>query len=162
MTAPIFVFFVFFVTFVVDLTVHLYVHESNDGETFVVMSDEIEIFVGDVNDVEGRVVARFKPARSGQVGAEAIVLRGTLRGPYCEMARTLPAEIAFRTAEGSGLVTAEVRVPDPCVWTPEVPHLYQVDVEARRGDRVVAEYHGRIGLRRSPNAKPRSASWPDL
>jgi hypothetical protein len=33
-----------------------------------------------------------------------------------------------------------------------MPHLYQVDVEAQQGGRVVAEYHGLIGLRRErPN-----------
>jgi beta-galactosidase/beta-glucuronidase len=34
------------------------------------------------------------------------------------------------------------------VWSPELPHLYQVDVEACHGGRVIAEYHGKIGLRR--------------
>jgi beta-galactosidase/beta-glucuronidase len=119
------------------------------------VSGKIEITVGDVNDVEARVCAHF-------TGEGIVRLSGTLRGPYCETARTLPAEIAFRPAEGSGVATAEVCVPDPCVWTEEVPHMYQVDLEARQGNKLVAEYHGRIGLRRSPNAPPRSASWPDL
>ena len=111
------------------------------------MPDEIEIFVGDVNDVEGRVFAHYKPASSERAGSEAILLRGTLRGPFCETARTLPAEIPFRDlgSEQSGL--AEAIVPDPCVWSPELPHLYQADVEARQGDRIIAEYHGMIGLR---------------
>jgi beta-galactosidase/beta-glucuronidase len=49
--------------------------------------------------------------------------------------------------------TAEAIVPDPCVWSPELPHLYEVDVEARQGERVVGEYHGMIGLRRTPPKK---------
>ena len=31
---------------------------------------------------------------------------------------------------------AEVIVPDPCMWTHEMPHLYRADVEARRGDAI--------------------------
>jgi beta-galactosidase/beta-glucuronidase len=114
------------------------------------MSDEIEILVGDVNDVEGHVLARLKPASGQRERGEPVVLQGTLRGPYCETARTLPAEFAFRElgAKESGL--AEAIVPDPCVWSPELPHLYEVLIEARQGDRVVASYHGMIGLRRTP------------
>jgi beta-galactosidase/beta-glucuronidase len=125
------------------------------------LSGKIEISVGDVNDVEAWVYARFDET-SAREGIEPVRLKGTLRGPYCETARTLPAEIKFRSEAGTGTAAAEVCVPDPCVWSEEVPHMYQVDLEARQGDQVVAEYHGRIGLRRSPNAPPRSASWPNL
>ena len=34
------------------------------------------------------------------------------------------------------------------MWTPEMPHLYQADIEARQGEQLIAEYHGTIGLRR--------------
>jgi hypothetical protein len=114
------------------------------------MSDEIQISVGDVNDVEARVLARFQPASGERASSEPVVLRGTLRGPYCETARTLPAEMTFRDLAPTQTGLAEAIVPDPCVWSPELPHLYEVDVEARQGDRVVASYHGMIGLRRSP------------
>ncbi len=112
------------------------------------MAPSIDISVGDVNDVEARVFARYvSAAESGDAEAEQVVLRGTLRGPYCEQSRTLPAEIMFRDTGRPGLV--EALVPDPCTWSPELPHLYQADVEARQGQRVLAEYHGTIGLRRS-------------
>jgi hypothetical protein len=114
------------------------------------MSDEIEILVGDVNDVEGHVFARFKRATGEQASGEPIVLRGTLRGPYCETARTLPADMTFRDLGPNEAGLAEAIVPDPCVWSPELPHLYEVDVEARQGDCVIAKYQGMIGLRRSP------------
>lgn len=114
------------------------------------MSDEIEIFVRDVNDVEGHVLARLKRMSSAKEDGERIVLRGTLRGPYCETARTLPAEIAFRDLAPKENGLAEAIVPDPCVWSPELPHLYEVDVEAWQANRVVAKYQGMIGLRRTP------------
>jgi hypothetical protein len=105
------------------------------------MVDAIEILVGDVNDVYARVYARYL----GE-DAERIELSGTLRGPICESARTLPANIAFRDAGKPGQV--EALIPDPCTWSPDLPHLYQADVTARHGDQTLAEYHGTIGLRR--------------
>jgi beta-galactosidase/beta-glucuronidase len=105
------------------------------------MSNPIEIFVDDVNDVEARVYARYVGAASKQ-----IVLRGTLRGPYCETTHTLPAEFAF--CNTGRVAEAVAVVPDPCTWSPELPHLYRADVEAVQGDRVTAEYRGLIGLRK--------------
>jgi Glycosyl hydrolases family 2 len=114
------------------------------------MSDEIEIFVGDVNDVEARVFARFKGVDSELAPGEPVFLKGTLRGPYCETARTLPADMTFRDLGPTQTGLAEAIVPDPCVWSTELPHLYEVDVEARQDDRLVARYQGMIGLRRTP------------
>ena len=51
-------------------------------------------------------------------------------------------------------VQVETVVSDPCMWTPEMPHLYQADVEARQGEQLVAEYHGTIGLRRLAPRRP--------
>src|SRR6476646_3009796 len=110
------------------------------------MNSEIEIILGDVTDVEARVIARYHGGRDG------VVMRGTLRGPFCEKGRTLPAELEFRRV-GDG-TTAEAIVPDPCMWTAELPHLYQADVAAHCGEELVAEYHGPIGLRRLAPRRP--------
>jgi beta-galactosidase/beta-glucuronidase len=110
------------------------------------MASGIEIVVGDVTDVEARVVARYHGPITN------VALQGTLRGPYCEKGRTLPAEFVFRDF-GNG-VQIETIVPDPCMWTPEMPHLYQADIEARQGERLIAEYHGTIGLRRLAPRRP--------
>lgn len=112
------------------------------------MSSEIEIVVGDVTDIEARVIARYRGADTG------VELRGTLRGPFCENARTLTADLAFRPLEGGSGKQAEAIVPDPCMWTPDLPHLYQADVEARRGDEIVAEYHGPVGFKRLAPRRP--------
>jgi Glycosyl hydrolases family 2 len=112
------------------------------------MSTDIEIVVGDATDVEARVIARYQGASQG------VVLRGTLRGPFCEKARTLAAEFEFRgLGDGNG-AQSEALVPDPCMWTAEMPHLYQADVEAWREDELVAEYHGTIGLHRLAPRRP--------
>jgi hypothetical protein len=123
------------------------------------MSAEIEIYLGEVNDVEGQVFARYVGAMlpTSQATSQPVVLCGTLRGPYCKLARTLPAAFAFRdlgTKPGLAIVT----IPDPCVWSRELPHLYHVDVEARQDDRVIAAYHGQIGLRRKEDRNERTKS----
>jgi hypothetical protein len=113
--------------------------------------DKIELYVGDISDMEARVYARHRPGMDKQrQGQERITLRGTLRGPYCDRAHTLPAEFAFRDLGRGQPGLAEAVVIDPCLWTRELPHLYQADVEALRGDQVVSEFHGQLGLRQTP------------
>ena len=113
------------------------------------MVEGIEILVGDVTDVEARVIARWT-GRTREEAVELPVLVGTVRGPYCVGVRTLVAEFGFHgvASENENVIQAEAVVTDPCMWSEEMPHLYDVEVEARREERVVAEYHGKIGLRR--------------
>ncbi len=106
------------------------------------MISEIEIVVGEVSDVEACVYARYH----GPVGG--VILRGTLRGPFCETSRTLPAEFAFRDLGKDDVAESVAVVPDPCMWSPEMPHLYRVDLEALQGEHVIAEHQSQIGLRR--------------
>ena len=101
----------------------------------------IDLEVGEVSDMEARVFAHYRPTTG-----EPIVLRGMLRGPYCERAHTLPAEYPFRDLGQEGV--AEAVVPDPCLWSEALPHLYHAEVAALRGVEVVAEFRGPIGLRR--------------
>src|SRR4051794_13497257 len=112
------------------------------------MADEIEIVTGDVTDMEARIYARYLHAPAGTE------LRGVIRGPFCDKSRTLPAEFAFRRSNTSGMVEAEAVIPDPCLWTAELQHMYQVDVQAVCDKRVIAEYHGAIGLRRLAPRRP--------
>jgi hypothetical protein len=110
----------------------------------------IELEVTEASNVEARVYARYVPGDNEEspVGAP-VTLRGKLRGPYCERAHTLPAEYVFRELGPENPDVAVAVVPDPCLWSEELPHLYHADIEAARGDEVVAEYHGVIGLRRA-------------
>jgi hypothetical protein len=107
----------------------------------------IEITVGDVNDVEAHVLARFfeEPAQRGP-SPETVTLHGNVRGPYCESSRTLPADFQFRQISDSA---AEAIITDPCQWSRELPHVYHVNVSARRGDQLVSETSVPIGLHRT-------------
>jgi hypothetical protein len=116
------------------------------------MNGAIQILVRDVNDLEGRVHAQYvDPVAAGNEtrDGDRVMLHGTIRGPFCEQTRTLPAEFKFRDLGPKHSGLAEVVISNPCTWSPELPHLYQVDVQARRGEKIVAEYHGQLGLKRS-------------
>ncbi|MCC7475658.1 MAG: hypothetical protein IT425_09695 [Pirellulales bacterium] len=105
------------------------------------MAETFEILLGDVTDMAACVRARYR-------GAGGVVVRGWVRGPYCERSRTLPAKFPFRaqSPENDGL--AEAIVTDPCLWSEQMPHLYRIELEALQGDQVVDRYCGDLGLRR--------------
>jgi beta-galactosidase/beta-glucuronidase len=111
------------------------------------MTNAIEVVVGDVTDMEARVLARF-------TGQAMVTLSGTIRGPYCDNVRTLPAEFSFRNLAPQQDGVAEAIVTEPCMWSAEMPHLYHVNIDARRGEHVVATYHDKIGLRRLAPRRP--------
>lgn len=111
------------------------------------MEYRIQLEVGDVNDIEAHVTARVVPASAGQDLEEGVVLSGVLRGPYCTKARTLPAEIAFRS-ETSNATVARVVVPDPCEWTAELPHVYEVELQATQHGRLMAQIQERVGFQK--------------
>ncbi len=109
--------------------------------------DQFEISVGDVTDMAAHVRARYG-------GPASAVLRGTVRGPFCEHGRTLPAEFAFRQLDAKQANVAEAVITDPCLWTPEMPHVYRVELQAMDGGAVIATYDGTIGLRRLAPRRP--------
>ena len=104
-------------------------------------SDDFEITVSDVSDVEATVTVRYRPAANNS----STSVRGMLRGPYCEVMRTLVAEFEFRAVDGEPGV-AVARVVDPCLWSRDLPHLYEVEVKVYCGEQEVAEFQGPIGL----------------
>ncbi|HEX4414047.1 MAG TPA: hypothetical protein VH107_10500 [Lacipirellulaceae bacterium] len=111
------------------------------------MKSEIEISLGDVTDMEAQVFARYH-------GPEMVELSGAIRGPFCDKAKTLPADFPFRQIENKARATVLALVTDPCLWSPELPQLYRVDVKAVAGERTIAEYHGTIGLQRLAPRRP--------
>jgi hypothetical protein len=111
------------------------------------MNNKIEISLGDVTDMEAQVFARY-------TGPESVELTGSLRGPFCEIAKTLPAVFPFRKTAALPPSAVEALVTEPCLWSPEMPQLYQVDLQAVQGEKTIAEYHGTIGLERLAPRRP--------
>lgn len=73
-------------------------------------------------------------------------LSGTVTGPRREGSRTLPATVRLASVSGRDVPTAEAVLPDPCFWSPELPFLYDVSLELRRGDEVVESSEFSIAL----------------
>lgn len=105
--------------------------------------ESLEIFTGQTTPTESRVYARL----ASDELSDGCTLGGWIYGPSCEYARTLPAKISLHDlGAGDGLL-AEAIVPDPCCWTPRLPHLYEVTVRLERGDEVLAEVQRPFGIR---------------
>jgi hypothetical protein len=108
----------------------------------------IDVVIGDVNDVEAHISAQYvgfsSPDSDNRLHSPS--LSGHVRGPFCEGSRTLSAAYQFRPA-GDDIIVAVI--PDPCQWSPELPHVYHVSIEAWHDGKLVASYEGAIGLHRT-------------
>lgn len=119
------------------------------------MENRLEVFFGEANNAAARVYARWT-----QEGLPRDCrLTGRVIGPTCVYSHTLSAAVPLRPkppsservdaeASGGAALLAEAVVPDPCFWTTELPFLYRVEAELRRGDEVVATAERLLGIRR--------------
>ena len=72
---------------------------------------------------------------------------GKLIGPHCQFARTLPAEFPFTgITKQPGAHVAQVI--DPCYWTPELPFLYDLQLNIQLDDGQEIEQTTQVGLTR--------------
>ena len=106
---------------------------------------ELEVFFGAASEAEASVYAQLPV--DDRRGA-AVSLAGSVTGPFCEYARTLPASVALHDLGAGETQLAEARVPDPCFWTPEMPYLYQVEVELRSDGDCLATAERTLAIRR--------------
>lgn len=116
--------------------------------------DRLELFFGAATESICHVYARLAtpdPARRWQ-------LAGTLVGPACAYASTLPATYRFTDRTSPTGLLAEALVPDPCYWTPQLPHLYDVELELVEDGRVVETVRRGFGIRRLA-ADKRTRNW---
>jgi hypothetical protein len=91
------------------------------------------------------------------VAAGEAVLTGTLTGPDCRHAITLPVTAKLAAVPGSpaGLapaaassVVARAILTEPSFWTPELPSLYRLEARLVAAGREVATWKRPVGLRR--------------
>jgi hypothetical protein len=79
---------------------------------------------------------------------EPFTLRGWVRGPRCRHSRTLPAQFPLRDLGSGPTHLAEARVTDPTFWSPELPAIYDLNVEFCRQDCVLQQFRATVGIRR--------------
>jgi hypothetical protein len=85
---------------------------------------------------------------SGEPGGS---LQGTLTGPECRRATTLPVTARFGPAPGIGspdTIVARVVLTEPAFWTPELPNCYRLDATVGVAGAEVAPCRRMVGLRR--------------
>lgn len=112
-------------------------------QTSSALTDRLEIFFGATSEAVCRVYARLENTGSD----EQPKLTGTLSGPTCQYAETLPATYSFVDRGPGQSLLAEAVVPDPCFWTPAMPHLYRAKVQLRQADKVLGQVERTFGIR---------------
>jgi hypothetical protein len=105
--------------------------------------DQLDVFFGEATPTQAHVYGRL-PRANWPVDAK---LHGTISGPSCLYAQTLPASFRFVDRSLGDMLLAEAILPDPCFWTPGLPYLYQVDIQLRQGTNVLAEVSRHFGIR---------------
>lgn len=107
----------------------------------------LEFVLGRADDVQAEAYVRL-----GAGPADAQIndaqITGTLTGPRCRHATTLPTAIPLRPLAGDGRAAARALVTEPSFWTPELPNLYELVAEARTPAGVSAATRRLVGLRR--------------
>lgn len=107
----------------------------------------IRPLLGRADDMRAEVWLRCTPHTAASEGA---VVSGTLVGPECSTAATLPTTVQLvdqGAIEGQPALARGV-CTEPGFWTPELPNLYRAEVTLRRGDEIIAAGRRMIGLRR--------------
>jgi len=125
-------------------------------------SPGIVVTLGPCDDMRAQVFVRVpRPAAGPDSGS--LRLEGTLIGPECRRATTLPTTarlVDLGPPPGdAGATTAtlvgKAVLTEPAFWTPDLPNLYRLEMRIVSGDAVAATHGLRIGLRRL-GAKGRS------
>jgi len=106
-------------------------------------AEHLELFLGMTNPAMAHVYARL----ADDTLPPDCKLSGTLTGPTCRYADTLPATFHFADlGPGDGILSRAV-VPEPSYWTPELPQYYQAEISLCAGEEVVARAERLFGIR---------------
>jgi hypothetical protein len=106
-------------------------------------ADQLELFYGATDPGAARIYAQL-PADELTRGLQ---LGGSIYGPNCPYARTLPARFTFADAGPGPTLLAQATIQDPCFWSAEMPYLYTAAVELRRGGQIVDQVERPLGIR---------------
>jgi hypothetical protein len=102
-----------------------------------------DVFHGELTANRAQVFVRV-PRTPDNEGCQLI---GYVHGPHCEYAHTLPAKFVLQDLGSGPTLLARAIITDPCLWTGDLPQLYDVHIELRRGSTVLASEKRTIGLR---------------
>ncbi len=106
---------------------------------------DLDVFYGELTVHRAVVYARL-PRPVG--GSERWSLAGTVRGPRCLHAQTLPSTARLVDRGPGTTLLAQAVLPDPCCWSPDLPAIYDLQVQLLHNGEVVASERRELGLRR--------------
>jgi hypothetical protein len=93
---------------------------------------------------ETLAVLVISPELREPLGEEASI-EGVVRGPYCERARTLPAEFVLKLHDNGTLVAMIV---DPCYSTAELKMDYELELWSEQQGLRATEFETRVELKK--------------
>jgi hypothetical protein len=97
----------------------------------------LRFFLGRVSETTAQLYVQAESLESdaevNQSGLADWHWRGEINGPYVVGTHTLPALVPFRDMGPGATVLAQTIVPDPCIWTPDCPALYELSVDLIAG-----------------------------
>lgn len=102
-----------------------------------------DVFHGELTANRAQVFVRA-PRTADLAGC---TLHGYVQGPRCEYAHTLPAKFTLQDLGPGPTLLARATLTDPCLWTSDLPQIYDVHIELRRGSEVLAREQRMLGLR---------------
>lgn len=105
--------------------------------------DNLEVFYGELTAARATIYARLQ----GQLSTTGLSLSGVVRGPRCFNSTTLQSTFRLEDAGPGPSLLAKSLVIDPCYWSPEMPNIYDVTVELRRGKEVITSEVRQIGFK---------------
>jgi glycosyl hydrolase family 2 len=101
------------------------------------------VFYGELSPSGASVYARLPRPQDGATWK----LTGTIVGPRCLNARTLPATAYFCDLGAGPTVLSRATVLDPAYWSADLPSIYDLTIDLRVGDQVVATARRELGFK---------------
>ena len=119
---------------------------------------QLAVLLGRADDMRAVVYVRVLDLPEGwgdNVSDHAWSVEGTLRGPRCALATTLPTTARFRgllpssgEAREDVMPTAEAILVEPGYWSPELPNRYQLDLYLKAPAGRELRWSQLVGVRR--------------
>ena len=103
----------------------------------------LDVFYGDLTVARGYVYARLPHFAD----SDGLTIGGTVRGPRCLHAETLPTTVRLVDQGPGPTLLARALIPDPVFWSPDLPAIYDVTVNLSRGREIIAATTQQMGLR---------------
>jgi len=104
---------------------------------------ELDVFYGELTVNRASVYARL-PRPTDDTGLR---LTGQVTGPRCFNTRTLPTTTHLFDLGAGPTLLSRALLLDPSYWSPDLPSIYDVTIELRRGAKVLATARREIGFK---------------